>query len=140
MKRYAMVGGKKIPFTGIAETRSNWGFRNAWGLTMKMSSQEAAELFVDGADWHILEETANASNAVDCNEYRIAGPITDNRDGTVTVLMGAPTKAEKLAAQEEKIGDLDVLVNAIIALPPGQLKKLLTEDVLNVLRKYGYTE
>lgn len=44
------------------------------------------------------------------------------------------------AARKEKADDLDVLVAAIIQLPPGQLKKLLTEDVLEVLKKYGYTE
>lgn len=43
------------------------------------------------------------------------------------------------AAQKEKADDLDVLVAAILKLPPGQLKKLLTEDVLGVLKKYGYT-
>ena len=136
MKRYAMIGGRKIPFAGVKEARSGWGFRTAWGLTMEMSSQEAAELFVDGAAWSVME----GDNEVDCSEFRIAGPITDNRDGTVTVLMGAQTKAEKIAEQEVKIGDLDVIVAALLALPPGQLKKILTEDVLNVLRKYGYTE
>ena len=44
------------------------------------------------------------------------------------------------AARKEKADDLDVLVAAILQLPPGQLKKLLTEDVLEVLKKYGYTE
>lgn len=44
------------------------------------------------------------------------------------------------AARKEKADDLDVLVAAIIKLPPGQLKKLLTEDVRGVLKKYGYME
>ena len=44
------------------------------------------------------------------------------------------------ATQKEKADDLDVLVAAIIKLPPGQLKKLLTEDVRGVLKKYGYME
>ena len=136
MKRYAMIGGRKIPFSGIKETRPGWGFRNAWGLTMELSSQEAAELFVDGAEWRVLD----GDTEVDCSDFKIAGPITDNRDGTVTVLMGAQTKEEKIAEQTAKIEDLDVLVSAMLALPPGQLKKLLTEDVLAVLRKYGYTE
>lgn len=47
----------------------------------------------------------------------------------------------KVAAErKEKAGDLDILVAAMLELPPGQLKKLLTEDVLAVLAKYGYTE
>ena len=47
----------------------------------------------------------------------------------------------KVAAErKKKAGDLDILVAAILELPPGQLKKLLTEDVLAVLAMYGYTE
>ena len=37
----------------------------------------------------------------------------------------------------EKANDLDVIVSAMMKLPPGQLKKVLTEDVLAVLSKYG---
>lgn len=40
----------------------------------------------------------------------------------------------------EKAGDVDVLVQAMLKLPPGQLKKLFTDEVLAVLEKYGYTE
>ena len=37
----------------------------------------------------------------------------------------------------EKASDLDVIVAALAKLPPGQLKKVLTEDVVAVLNKYG---
>ena len=40
--------------------------------------------------------------------------------------------------KSEKASDLDVIVSAIMKLPPGQLKKVLSEDVLAVLAKYGY--
>lgn len=40
----------------------------------------------------------------------------------------------------EKATDLDILVAQIMKLPYGQLKKVLTEEVLAVLSKYGYTE
>lgn len=39
----------------------------------------------------------------------------------------------------EKATDLDVLVASIMKLPYGQLKKVLTEEVMAVLEKYGYT-
>ena len=42
--------------------------------------------------------------------------------------------------ETEKASDMDVIVTAILKLPPGQLKKLLSEDVLAVLAKYGYEE
>lgn len=44
----------------------------------------------------------------------------------------------KLAAErKEKADDLDVIVSAIMKLPPGQLKKVLSDEVLAVLEKYG---
>lgn len=42
--------------------------------------------------------------------------------------------------KKEKASDLDIIVSEIMKLPYGQLKKVLTEDVLAVLKKYGYTE
>ena len=44
-----------------------------------------------------------------------------------------------IADQKDKASDLDVLVAALAKLPPGQLKKVLTEDVIAVLNKYGIT-
>ena len=37
----------------------------------------------------------------------------------------------------EKATDLDIIVSEIMKLPPGQLKKILTDEVLAVLAKYG---
>ena len=42
--------------------------------------------------------------------------------------------------KSEKATDLDIIVSEIMKLPYGQLKKVLTEEVLAVLKKYGYTE
>ena len=39
-----------------------------------------------------------------------------------------------------KAEDMDTLVEALLKLPPGQLKKLLTDEVKAVLAKYGYKE
>ena len=44
-----------------------------------------------------------------------------------------------VAERTEKANDLDVIVSAIMKLPPGQLKKVLTDEVLTVLAKYGVT-
>lgn len=44
------------------------------------------------------------------------------------------------AERKEKATDLDTLVTAIMKLPYGQLKKVLSDEVLAVLAKYGYTE
>lgn len=47
---------------------------------------------------------------------------------------------QTVGERKEKAADLDTLVDAIAKLPYGQLKKVLTPDVLAVLAKYGYTE
>lgn len=47
---------------------------------------------------------------------------------------------KKIAERTDKANDLDVIVAQIMTLPYGQLKKVLTEEVTEVLKKYGYTE
>ena len=42
--------------------------------------------------------------------------------------------------KSEKATDLDIIVSEIMKLPYGQLKKVLTDEVMAVLKKYGYTE
>ena len=42
-----------------------------------------------------------------------------------------------VAEKAEKAADLDIIVKEIMKLPPGQLKKVLTNEVLAVLAKYG---
>ena len=46
----------------------------------------------------------------------------------------------KAAEKKEKASDLDVIVSQVMQLPYGQLKKVLTDAVMAVLAKYGYTE
>lgn len=41
------------------------------------------------------------------------------------------------AERKDKADDLDIIVAAFAKLPPGQLKKVLTEDVIAVLNKHG---
>ena len=50
---------------------------------------------------------------------------------------GAKKRRAVIDAAQIKAGDLDVIVAALAQLPPGQLKKVLTDDVLAVLEKYG---
>lgn len=42
--------------------------------------------------------------------------------------------------KSEKATDLDIIVSQIMQLPYGQLKKVLTDEVMAVLEKYGYGE
>lgn len=58
---------------------------------------QAAELFAEGAVWSIVEgdQTYDVWNA-----YTKAGPITDNRDGTLLVKMGMADTAEQAAVKQ----------------------------------------
>jgi hypothetical protein len=42
--------------------------------------------------------------------------------------------------KSDKATDLDIIVAEIMKLPYGQLKKVLTDEVMTVLEKYGYTK
>lgn len=45
-----------------------------------------------------------------------------------------------ISEKKDKATDLDIIVAEIMKLPHGQLKKVLTDEVMAVLEKYGYTE
>ena len=56
--------------------------------------------------------------------------------------MGKWTDAAKVIratmdAREEKATDLEIILAELAKLPPGQLKKVLTEPVIAALEKYG---
>lgn len=42
-----------------------------------------------------------------------------------------------VAEKGEKADDLNIIVAAFAKLPPGQLKKVLSDEVIAVLAKYG---
>lgn len=44
---------------------------------------------------------------------------------------------KSVAEKADKASDLDIIVSQIMKLPKGQLKKVLTEEVVAVLEKYG---
>ena len=50
---------------------------------------------------------------------------------------GAKKRREVIDGQKVKSDDLDVIVTAMAQLPPGQLKKVLSDEVIAVLEKYG---
>lgn len=50
------------------------------------------------------------------------------------------TLKTQIAEKKEKASDLDTIVSQIMQLPYGQLKKVLTAEVMAVLEKYGYTK
>ena len=89
----------------------DWGNRKSKAVTLTATYAQAAQIFVDGLAWSIVQredvpvygtdgnptgETAEQVQEWDNSDYCVAGPITDNRDGTCTCKMGKKTEAELL--------------------------------------------
>lgn len=70
-----------------------WKNRDSKAIILAMSYADAMELFVNDVEWKVETTTYNSNGEAiveyaDMSNYAIAGPVTDNRDGTVTVKMG----------------------------------------------------
>lgn len=50
------------------------------------------------------------------------------------------TLKNRALERKDKSDDLGIIVSEVMKLPYGQLKKVLTDEVMEVLKKYGYTE
>ena len=90
-------------------TDRDWGGRESKAVTLEMTYTEAAQLFVDGLSWSIVQrdtvpvydkegnptgETEEQVQEWDNSDYNVAGSITDNRNGTCTCKMGKKTQLE----------------------------------------------
>lgn len=96
-------------------TDRDWGGRESKAVTLEMTHAAAVQLFVDGLSWSIVQrdtvpvydtdgnptgETEEQAQEWDNADYCVAGPITDNRDGTCTCKMGKKTASDVLAELE----------------------------------------
>ena len=82
---------------------ASWDNRSTKTITLEMDYATANELFVDGAEWSIVDDE---NTEYDNSEYSLAGDITDHRDGTLSVKMGKMTDLEEVL--EAMYGALDV--------------------------------
>lgn len=81
----------------VASTDTMAGYKRKIAIitTTGIEYSEAVKLFVDGAIWSIVEKTDHGDIEYNAwNDYTVAGPITDNRDGTLIVKMGKANTAE----------------------------------------------
>lgn len=104
---YIKINGNLYPATvnGSLKDRQ-WIDRESKSITLAMDYATALALFVDGLNWSIVMDVEQVQEdgtvitvqeTYDNSEYDVAGPITDNRNGTVTVKMGKATAQELLA-------------------------------------------
>ena len=49
----------------------------------------------------------------------------------------AKVRLMEIQAAEDDAKDMRTIAEAFAKLPPGQLKKILTEDIIDILAKYG---
>ena len=113
---YVKVNGTLYPATIDGQMQDyTWDNRESKTITMHGTYDEIVGLFKDGALWSIvMKETVQkrnedgslvldeAGNPVteeqtsewNNSEFSMSGPITDNRDGTVSIKMGKPTDLE----------------------------------------------
>lgn len=94
------IGERQIE--AVVQTRPSdtaWGGRESKAITAQMTYRDAVETFVNDAVWSVIADVTSDDGTLhqvetDASEYAISGPITDNRDGTVTVRMGKYREAE----------------------------------------------
>lgn len=94
------INGRQLD--GRVETRmvdNAWDGRESKAVTVPMGYSEAIGLFANGVSWSVSVDVEGEDGSVrrvtnDMSDYAISGPITDNRDGTVTVRMGRYREAE----------------------------------------------
>ena len=112
-----LINGTEYPAEKIDATNKNsrWDGRDTAAITLLMTHDQAVELFVDDLAWSIVQrnvwpvynnqgqptgENTTETQIFDNSDYSVAGSITDNRDGTVTCMMGKPTETETLRAEK----------------------------------------
>lgn len=116
MSTSIMINNTEYPakIDGVLQN-PRWDRRDTKSITLAMTHDQAAGLFVDGLAWGIKQvntypvfddkgqptgETKTETQTFDNSDYSVAGSITDNRNGTVTCMMGKKTDLEIL--QESK--------------------------------------
>ena len=107
-------------------TDRDWGGRESKAVTLTATYEQAAQLFADGLVWSIVQrdnvpvydedgnptgETEEQVQEWDNADYCVAGPITDNRDGTITAKMGKKTDAELM---QERLNDAETAAKILL--------------------------
>lgn len=110
-----------------------WDRRGTKSIRLTMSADEVAALLPNNTPWSIVqrdtvpvydEQTGEQTNTQeveqewDNSEYSISGPITDYRDGTVSIKMGKPTDAEASSATVVALAGEPVTLMRAMALRP----------------------
>lgn len=95
------INGAELACSGtqIRAKDTQWDNRESIAVTIPTSYAQAVATFVDDTPWSVLYEGVDDDGMPhvterDMSDYAISGPVTDNRDGTVTIRMGKPLPEE----------------------------------------------
>ena len=108
MNTYIKINSINYPAEIYGHVRDrDWDNRESKVIILSLTIEEALSLFTDNVQWAIVYGT----QTIPQDEFIVAGPITDNRNGTVTVKMGKPTFEElynilKEAAESEPTAEV----------------------------------
>lgn len=95
---YVKINGVLYPATIFGRMQDkDWNDRESKSITLDMDYATAIGIFVDGLAWSIVHQPDEGdAMEYDNSDFYVAGAITDNRDGTITVKMGKKTADEML--------------------------------------------
>lgn len=119
MNTYVEINGSRYPAIITYDFADyTWDNREVQNIQVEMSCDKAASIFVDNVSWNKVVESeveivrrdenneaiivaSTQEDIFNCDEYCIAGPILDCRNGTLIIKMGKPIAEELLALLEE---------------------------------------
>ena len=114
------INEKEFPLLSArAATEELKGFRrDVISLTITATYQEAAAAFTDGSTFTVVDDSVTPAEEFEYTDHTLAGPITDHRDGTVTVKMGKSNTAEQdaLDAQQAAEAETAKVSQALVTL------------------------
>ena len=120
MNTFVKINSVNYPAEIYGHVRDrDWDNRESKVIILRMTIDEALALFTDNVQWSIVYGT----QTIPQNDFIIAGPITDNRNGTVSVRMGKPTAAEVS----------NVITGGAVDLPTAYAMRAVIEDSVTAL-------
>lgn len=108
------INEKEFPLLSArAATENMKGFRrDVISLTITATYQEAAAAFTDGSTFTVVDDSVTPAEEFEYTDHTMAGPITDHRDGTVTVKMGKANTAEQDALDKAAAAEAEIVAIA----------------------------
>lgn len=98
--RYVEINGQRYPASVIRiQVDRYWNNRDCKEVFLETTVENIKNLFPEGVSWKTIEGEEVEGNFTtfseeDCSDYSISGPVTDHRDGRVSIKMGKLTDRE----------------------------------------------